>query len=294
MNIGAFVSSTFEDLKDHRQEVREVIRKLGIIDISMEMMGARDERPKSECIRLISKESQLFVGVYAYRYGYIPDGDTVSIMETEYLAASECQLPRFIFLVDESTPWLPTQIERGAGEVKLNSFKARLKANHVCEFFGDANDLAKRVAASLGRQLWLGKIERVSGNSKQSETDPSPVIKATPRWNEVRNGVYAQSKGFFLVHTLVPSNTPGQLFDISIYLLRHKSDDFSPVVSAEFFLGKYWNDRVFRISNTGEGPIGINTSAYGPFLCVCQVHFSDNTDCLLHRYIDFEAGLRRH
>lgn len=77
-----FVSSTFKDLKAHRNTVREGIRQLGAIDVSMENLGARDERPKEECLRLIKEESQIFVGIYAHRYGFVPQGDDVSITQS--------------------------------------------------------------------------------------------------------------------------------------------------------------------------------------------------------------------
>jgi hypothetical protein len=69
------VSSTSVDLKDYRIPVQGVIRKLGLIDVSMEQFGARDERPKDECLRLIKEESDLFVRIYAYQYGFIPKGE---------------------------------------------------------------------------------------------------------------------------------------------------------------------------------------------------------------------------
>lgn len=78
MNKRVFISSTFIDLKDYRQSVLKVIRQLGAIDTAMEHLGARDERPKDECLRLIAEESDIFVGIYAHRYGFIPEGDSIS------------------------------------------------------------------------------------------------------------------------------------------------------------------------------------------------------------------------
>ena len=62
-----FVSSTFVDLEDHRASVREIIRQIGAVDVAMEHLGARDERPKDECVRLIRTESKAFIGIYAHR-----------------------------------------------------------------------------------------------------------------------------------------------------------------------------------------------------------------------------------
>jgi hypothetical protein len=72
MTHRVFLSSTFTDLAGHRRAVQNGIRQLGAIDVSMEHFGARDERPADECVRLVQQESDLFVGIYAHRYGYGP------------------------------------------------------------------------------------------------------------------------------------------------------------------------------------------------------------------------------
>ena len=59
---------------------------------------------------------------------------------------------------------------------------------------------------------------------------------------------------------------------------------------AEFFLGPYWGNKIFPAVEQ-NGFIGISTSAYGTFLCVCRVSFTDNTHIYLSRYIDFETQL---
>jgi len=81
MNHRVFLSSTFTDLAEYRRTVQGAIRQLGTVDVSMEHFGARDERPADECVRLVRQESDLFVGIYAYKYGYVPDGADVSISE---------------------------------------------------------------------------------------------------------------------------------------------------------------------------------------------------------------------
>lgn len=261
MTTSVFVSSTFADLRDHRVAVGDVIRRLGALDVAMEHLGARDERPKDECLRIVRDEAQLFVGIYAYRYGFVPADATVSITELEYLAATEAGISRLIFLVDEGAVWLPTLIERGDGEAKLASFKQRLKANHVCDFFATADDLAKRVATSVGRHLALQGLRNINSRDESGEAGTDVVSpQSAEQWASLRNGEYDDCRGVFLVHSLVPSSSPGQEFDIHIYLLRHKSEDNSDIAEAEFFLGHYWGNRVFRVHNSGA-MIGIRVSA---------------------------------
>jgi Domain of unknown function (DUF4062) len=47
MTHKVFLSSTYTDLVEYRTTVRQSIRQLGAIDISMENFGARDELPSA-------------------------------------------------------------------------------------------------------------------------------------------------------------------------------------------------------------------------------------------------------
>lgn len=306
-----FVSSTFIDLQEHRDAVQRAIKQLGAVDISMENFGARDERPKSECLRIIAQECDTFVGIYAHRYGFVPKGDTQSITESEYDAAGQHNLRRLIYLVNEDVPWTPRFIDKGTAAKKLVRFKKRLRASHICKPFATKDELASYVAADLGRHFLRSTLRRVApgGDSAYSQAKPNgplspkewnavPAIEAaavggrltgpwTPEeWSRHRFGKYKYNRDVFLVHSLAPSMKEGQLFDIFIYLQRHKSADFSDITRADFFLGPYWGNQVFSIPNEG-GHIGITTSAYGAFLCLCHVAFSDGTGIFLDRYIDF-------
>jgi hypothetical protein len=106
-----------------------------------------------------------------------------------------------------------------------------------------------------------------------------------------RKEAYSRCRDLFLTHVLSPSEKPGQSYDIFVYLIRHKSGDLSDVLSAEFFFGHYWGNEVFREENR-NGLIGVQTSAYGPFLCTCLVTFRDGKEVILERYVDFEMGQR--
>jgi hypothetical protein len=287
-----FVSSTFTDLVEHRETVQKALRQLGAVDISMENLGARDERPKAECLRIISEEVDTFVGIYAYRYGFIPKGDPKSITESEYDAASLSGLPRFIYLVNEDALWSPKFIERGTSAEKLAKFKQRVSDTHICKRFSTKDDLATSVAADIGRHMLRTSLPRVSSSPATGIRKAGGASAWSPaEWNEHRYGKYKASRDLFLVHSLAPSSDPKQLVDIFIYLQRHKSSDLSDVKGAEFFLGPYWEDQIFRIPNEGKA-LGISVSAYGEFLCVCKVIFKDGNTALLERYINFSEYAR--
>jgi hypothetical protein len=124
-------SLTSTDLVEHRKTVQAAIRQLGAIDVSMENFGAQEERPDDECIRLVQQESDVFVGIYAHRYGYVPDGAELSVSEMEYKAASEVSLPRVIYIFDENHPWRPGYIDMGENLARLAAYAGKDIADSV-------------------------------------------------------------------------------------------------------------------------------------------------------------------
>jgi len=134
----------------------------------------------------------------------------------------------------------------------------------------------------------LQHVEPV-GLSAMPEGPVLPPLSPQPSWADRRDKIYRDTRGVFLVHVIKPSGEPGQLYDIFVYLIRHKSDDFTDVSHAEFFFGHYWGNQIFRREPKG-GLLGMSTSAYGPFLCTCRVAFKDGYSADLYRYVDFEMG----
>jgi hypothetical protein len=158
---------------------------------------------------------------------------------------------------------------------------------------------AVRIRVERGSSLKAGPVELGEDLRELEYVKPDDDAPSTPRalaaappegpWADRRNTIYQETRGVFLVHLIEPSVEKGQLYDIFVYLKRHKSEDFSDVMQAEFFFGHYWGNKVFR-EEPRNGLIGVSTSAYGPFLCTCRVTFKDGFAADLHRYIDFEMG----
>jgi len=145
-----FISSTSSDLKEHRAAVRESLLNAGYHPIDMADFMARSEGATSACLNEVA-EADIFVGIYAWRYGFIPPDSKISITEDEFEEARRLGKPCFCFMVEEGYEWPAQFKEEGKGGELLKKFKARLDATLVRTTFSSPNSLAKNVLSSLIR-----------------------------------------------------------------------------------------------------------------------------------------------
>jgi len=154
-----FISSTYSDLIEHRKKTAEAIERLGQQGIRMEVFGARSEDATEVSLDEIN-QAELFVGIYAHRYGYIPQGSEQSITEMEYHYAAEHKKPLFCFIVDDDYPWRPAFIETEPARRRLSAFKEKVKTTVVRDSFTTPDELAFKVAASIGRYLFTQAVKK--------------------------------------------------------------------------------------------------------------------------------------
>jgi Domain of unknown function (DUF4062) len=138
------ISSTARDLPEHRKEVLDACLRQGMFPLMMEHLPANDADAIAESLRMVN-EVDIYLGVFAYRYGYIPKGHDISVTEMEYNRAIERGIPRLIFLMHEVHPLKAADVERGEGATKLETLKARLKTEQVVNFFTSPADLRAHV-----------------------------------------------------------------------------------------------------------------------------------------------------
>ena len=153
-----FLSSTYEDLREHRVKAAQAIERLGQHGVRMEVFGARPGDATGVCREEI-EASDAFLGIYAHRYGHVPAASSISITEQEFDFAQERRKPTFCFLVDDEFPWSPKLIEGDPGQSKLKLFKQRVAATVVRDTFTTPDDLAYKIASSLGRFLITRKVK---------------------------------------------------------------------------------------------------------------------------------------
>jgi hypothetical protein len=145
-----FLSSSFVDLVSHREAVTQALEQTGSQVGRMEVFGARPEDPTHASLKDL-EESDLFVGIYAHRYGYIsPSSSTkISITEQEYNKAKELKKPMFCFIIDPNHPWPPAMIEDEPVKSMLRTFKEKITKDHTPDYFTTTDVLAMKVATAV-------------------------------------------------------------------------------------------------------------------------------------------------
>ena len=169
-----FLSSTYVDLIEYRRAAAEALERLRQQVRRMESFGARPVEPSDACLSEI-EDCDLFVGIYAHRYGYIPDGSMVSITEAEFRHARELNKPIFCFVVEANHPWPPEMIESEPGRTKLIALKAEISSSLVRDTFTTPEDLASKVASSLGCFLLYRQVKEEIERLPARESDSGRV-----------------------------------------------------------------------------------------------------------------------
>lgn len=147
-----FVSSTYIDLIDYRKAAEKAINDQKQKYVGMDHMGAMTEEPTDACLEMV-EECDLFIGIYAWRYGYVPEGDDYSITEQEYRHAIKLGKPCLCYFVEEDFPWLRKFIETGPAEEKLVAFKSVIEKQHVRSTFKEPMHLERNIINDLSN--WL-------------------------------------------------------------------------------------------------------------------------------------------
>jgi KAP family P-loop domain/Domain of unknown function (DUF4062) len=172
-----FVSSTSEDLEECRRSVNLTILRLGEDDISMEAFVEESGRPVDKSLGDVAS-CDVYIGIFAWRYGYIPPGHDRSITELEYRAAVQNGKPILAFLLKEDAPWPPQWVDTGLPGERIRALRAELAENRVVSFFSTPEELATLVAVSLAN--WLQRREHsVTGTEKAEVSSPIRPQAAT-------------------------------------------------------------------------------------------------------------------
>ncbi|AFV00783.1 DUF4062 domain-containing protein [Simiduia agarivorans] len=142
-----FISSTYEDLKEEREQAIKAVLEMGHIPVGMEMFSAADEEQWKLIARQI-EATDYYIIIIGHRYGSETE-DGISYTEKEYDYAVSCGVPTLGFVIDDEAPWPKTKIDSAARKKKkIESFKSKVKGKLV-HFWSAKEDLHGKISISL-------------------------------------------------------------------------------------------------------------------------------------------------
>jgi predicted ATPase/class 3 adenylate cyclase len=200
--VRVFISSTLEELAAERAAARRAIARLHLVPVWYES-GARPHPPR-RMYRAYVEQSQVFVGIYWQRYGWVAPGMEISGLEDEYRLAAAAGKPMLLYLkrpAPEQEPRLAAMIDsvRAAGTVSYRAFATPRELERLL-----ADDLAVLLSESFageprGAELPAGTVTflltDIEGSSRLWETVPEAMEVALERHNRLVTGVVEDHGG---------------------------------------------------------------------------------------------------
>jgi nucleoside 2-deoxyribosyltransferase len=130
----------------------------------MKYFGSRPDDPVVVCFEAI-READVLVGIYAMRYGWIPEGKNCSITEMEFDYARQLGKPCLCYVVDEKNANWPIHLIEFAAIAQLTAFKQKV-GQLVRTTFTTPDNLAKNIVADLAR---LMKVNAGAGSDSKAQ-----------------------------------------------------------------------------------------------------------------------------
>ncbi|MBX3314925.1 MAG: DUF4062 domain-containing protein [Actinobacteria bacterium] len=166
--LRVFVSSTLGELAPERAAVRSAIERLRLIPVMFEL-GARPH-PPAQLYRAYLEQSQVFLGVYWERYGWVAPGETISGLEDEFVLSEG--MPRLMYIKEPAE----------GRETRLAEMIGRLGERPDSSYrrFETDEELAELVEQDLAVLLSErfeqgGPARPVAGRTARSAPPPLPV-----------------------------------------------------------------------------------------------------------------------
>lgn len=165
-----FVSSTYVDLQDERQQVLQALMEMDCIPAGMELFPAADEE-QWEFIKRVIDDCDYYLLIIGGKYGSLSN-EGISYTEMEYDYAVEQGIKIVALLHDDpdNLPGTKIEIDPEARE-NLNQFREKVSNGRLVKFWNRADQLAGLVALSLSKTIKMypaiGWVRADQGNSTE-------------------------------------------------------------------------------------------------------------------------------
>jgi hypothetical protein len=174
----AMISSTSVDLPEHRKEAMDACLRQGIFPRAMEHLPARDADAIRVSLEMVD-EADIYIGIYAWRYGHIPEGHDISITEMEFNRAEERGIPILVFTIHDDHLLTRTMFEADKdAQEKLTKLKERACHDRGRLEFKSSVELRSHIIQSLG--ALLKEAEAAQQEKRAPSLHPPNLIPTAP------------------------------------------------------------------------------------------------------------------
>lgn len=143
-----FISSTYRDLQEERQEVIQALLELDCFPAGMELFPASDDE-RWELIKSVIDDSDFYIVVVGGRYGSV-DEEGISYTEREYDYAVESGMPVLGFVHEDPGGIAARDTDQDSDlKQKLDAFRAKVQGRRMCKSWSGPEDLGSKVSRSL-------------------------------------------------------------------------------------------------------------------------------------------------
>ena len=181
-----FVSSTYTDLKEVRDNLFKTILNLYHFPVGMEMFSAGDS-DQWDIIQETISVSDYYVLVIGHRYGSLSK-EGISYTEKEYNYAVKRKIPVLAYIRNRD---IATKSEERDTDpiltAKLENFIKKAKTGKMCEFWTTPDELAKQIAIALPKTFRkMPKLGWVRGRNDNSQEVLTELARLSAENSELR------------------------------------------------------------------------------------------------------------
>lgn len=183
------VSSTYLDLRQHREAAVDALLRLGFFPIGMEYDSAKSGKDTINASLAKVKKAHAYVGIISHRYGGVPkdakrNPKEHSITELEYRAALARGIPVYMFVMSDKHPVTLEDVEKvEAYRAKLASLKEDVRLQSIYAEFSSVEMLKGLILQSMA-ELRIdeeGKARaKLSARSNSRDKRKEPKLPSPP------------------------------------------------------------------------------------------------------------------
>jgi len=240
-----FVSSTFKDLEEERQEVMQALLELDCMPAGMELFPAANE-DQWTLIKKVIDDCDYYIVIIGGRYGSI-GLDGLSYTEMEYRYALDKQKPIIAFL-HKNPGELPSNRteEEKEGKEKLNTFR-NFAQKKMVRFWSTPSELGSVVSRSIINLIKTNPaIGWVKANMVPDESSLQEILKLKRRIEDLENQLQESSSKAPEGTELLSQGEDTFEISYSFKAVKDRNIVFGDIYKCSFITS--WNDIFYSIS----------------------------------------------